>query len=93
MTSQLEAKIADWDRRRYSGVPPNIERTMIKIVEEVGEVAKGLLKNDIDNVLEELADVGILLIRMSRALGSCLEIQIERKLVILEQRLKEGKKR
>lgn len=88
--AELERRAAAWHRRKYpQGV--NLERTALKLAEEVGEVARAVLKGDHTNLREECADVAIVLLHLCRAIGADLGDEMERKLAVCQARL-EGKR-
>lgn len=91
MTTDLEARLADWHRRKYGDGPVKIDKTFLKAVNEMGELAEALLAGDAANVIEEAADVAITLAHLVRGLGGSLTWAMAAKLDVLFQRLVTGK--
>ena len=46
---ELEEKIVDWAIKRGIAVPENAPKQMLKVVEEVGELASGIAKGKQDD--------------------------------------------
>ncbi len=82
-----ESRLADWHRRKYGGRPVDVQRTAVKAMEEMGELARALLRGDDANAREEAADVAITLTHLVRGLGGSLREEVERKRVVIEARL------
>lgn len=83
----LEDRLADWHLRKYGDRPVDVWRTLAKALEEMGEVARALLKNDRANALEECADVAITLTHLVRGLSGSLRSEMEAKTRVIEERL------
>jgi len=89
---KLQERLADW-HRRAKGVNIDVFRTGCKLAEEVGELMKGLLKNDVENCKEEIADVFIVLCHLARYFKIDLIEEAEKKYLVLEERLREKNKK
>jgi NTP pyrophosphatase (non-canonical NTP hydrolase) len=87
----VEQRLRDWHLTRYKSVDPDMVRIALKACEEVGEIAKAVLKGDHQNLREEVADVFFLLIHLSRGLGTDLLTLASEKLPVIEERLRKGK--
>jgi NTP pyrophosphatase (non-canonical NTP hydrolase) len=66
-------------------------RTALKGCEEMGEIAKAVLKGDKENLKEEIADVFNILMHLARGIGVDIMELAEKKLLIIEERLKKAK--
>lgn len=89
---QLEFRLADWHNRKYGNKPVDLQKSLVKLLEEAGELAKAILKGDIDNAREEVADVAIICTHIARGLEASLFIQMIAKYHVLEERLRTGVK-
>jgi NTP pyrophosphatase (non-canonical NTP hydrolase) len=84
---EIEKWAAEWHLKRY-GINIDPFRTMTKLTEEVGELAKALIKQDKQNAIEEVADVAIVLLHICRYLDISIIDAINLKRPTLEERLK-----
>lgn len=68
---ELIKKIEQWGEEKGLIKPENAPKQYLKFLEEVGEVAKELLKPEIDKeaLKLELGDVGVTIILLSKQLG------------------------
>ncbi len=92
--STLEARLADWHRRRYpdshllhpNGV--NVPATLRKLGEEFGELAESLAAGEHAHAVEECADCAIVLVHLVRGLApdASLLAAMHDKLTVLEER-------
>lgn len=89
---QIEHKLADFHRRRYDNKPVDLQRSCVKLLEEAGELARAILKGDIENAKEECADVAIIVSHICRGLKASLFDEMIAKYHILEKRLETGVK-
>ncbi len=64
-------------------------RTFTKLIEEVGEIGRALLRDDTENLKEEIADSAMVLCHLARALGTSLRAEMKRKLKVLWHRVKD----
>jgi NTP pyrophosphatase (non-canonical NTP hydrolase) len=83
----INLRLASWYKNKI-GVYQNPQRDMVKLTEEVGELAKGVLKGDKPNIQEEIADVGIILLHLCRYYGWDFLEAVSDKVDILEERLR-----
>ena len=61
------------DRKR------GIEKTMLWLIEEVGELAEAVIKNDLNSIGEEMADVFAWLVSLANLYEIDLEEEVKRK--------------
>ncbi len=92
---KLEKKLAEWHDKKYGKESRDVlrmgNRTVFKAVEELGELTKALLRNDVKNAREEAADVAIVLVHLVRMMGSSLHEEMKRKYKIIMKRLAKAK--
>ena len=89
---QIEHRLADWDFRKNGKKPVDLQRAVVKLMEEVGELARAILKGDTENAKEEMADVAIICTKIARGLDTVLFDEMIAKYHILEKRLETGVK-
>lgn len=65
---ELQAKIEDWAYDKNLLHADNVERQFLKVIEEVGELASGIAKNDRDETIDAIGDVFVTLIILSAQL-------------------------
>jgi NTP pyrophosphatase (non-canonical NTP hydrolase) len=74
---ELEEKIVDWAIKRGITAPDNAPKQMLKVVEEVGELASGIAKGKQDETIDAIGDVLVTIIILSYQLElnpwECLE--------------------
>lgn len=85
-TKKLQKEVLD-NKRRHNFNTTNIKFELLLLYGEVNELFKGWLKQDDDNINEELADVGIFLLGISEMLGSDLGKDIVDKIEINKNRI------
>jgi len=89
---QLQERLTQWHIDKHGRAEPNMERTALKLCEETGEIAKAIIRKDTKNLEEEVADVFIVLLHLTRGLNKDILELAESKLIVIEQRLKERQK-
>jgi NTP pyrophosphatase (non-canonical NTP hydrolase) len=55
------------------------EKTMLWLVEEIGELAEAIRKNDLNSIGEEMADVFAWLVSLANLYGVDLETEVKKK--------------
>lgn len=88
---QLNIALTEWHRDKYGTAVPDMVRTALKGAEEMGEIAKAVLRVDRDNLEEELADVFFILLHLARGSGFDLMKIAGKKLCVIQDRLKKEK--
>lgn len=78
---ELEEKIVDWAIRRGITDMENAPKQMLKVMEEVGELASAVAKKNEDATIDAIGDVLVTIIILSYQLElnlwECLEIAYE----------------
>ncbi len=76
--TEKRKKVIDWANERNLIHEENAKTQFIKLVEEVGEMGKSLLKNNKGQLKDDFGDVQIVLIILAEQLGidldECLEL-------------------
>jgi NTP pyrophosphatase (non-canonical NTP hydrolase) len=58
----MKEKILNWAKDRNLLDPLNRQKQFIKLIEEIGELAQGMAKNDIVQIIDSIGDVQVVLI-------------------------------
>lgn len=66
---ELEQLLTEWADNRNLLKPSNAHKQYIKFCEESGELAKSILKNDKDQLVDDLGDVFVTLVILSKQLN------------------------
>lgn len=66
---ELEQLLTEWADNRNLLKPSNAHKQYIKFCEESGELAKSILKDDKDQLVDDLGDVFVTLVILSKQLG------------------------
>jgi len=73
----MKEKILNWAKERNLLDPLNKQKQFIKLIEEVGELAQGIAKNDIVQIIDSIGDVQVVLIILAELYNldsdKCLE--------------------
>lgn len=76
--TEKRKKVIDWANERNLIHEENAKTQFIKLIEEVGEMGKSLLKNNKEQLKDDFGDVQIVLIILAEQLGinldECLEL-------------------
>lgn len=74
---EIKDKIIDWAEAKDLLKSENKHQQLVKVMEELGELSKAILKNDVVQQIDGLGDVQVTLIILSKQLGldydKCLE--------------------
>jgi len=74
---ETKQKVLNWADQRGLLYPENVKTQLIKVMEELGELSKAILKNDVVEQIDGLGDVQVTLIILAAQLGldydKCLE--------------------
>lgn len=77
----MKEKILNWAKERNLLNPLNKQKQFIKLIEEIGELAQGIAKNDIVQIIDSIGDVQVVLIILSEIYNidsdKCLESAYE----------------
>ena len=75
---EMVANVTAWAQERGLLDRENVPKQMLKIMEEVGETASAILKNDSAKIIDGIGDSFVTLIVLSKQLGlepsHCLEV-------------------
>ena len=75
---ELVANVTAWAKEKGLLERKNAPKQMLKVMEEVGETASAILKNDHDKIVDGIGDSLVTLIVLSKQLGlepsNCLEV-------------------
>jgi NTP pyrophosphatase (non-canonical NTP hydrolase) len=75
---ELVANVTAWAQEKGLLERENAPKQMLKVMEEVGETASAILKNDHDKIVDGIGDSLVTLIVLSKQLGlepsHCLEV-------------------
>ncbi len=73
----LQHEVLQWGTERNLMKPENANKQFLKVIEEVGELASGVAKNNQEAIVDGMGDVLVTLIILSEQLGidpvQCLE--------------------
>ena len=65
----MDAKILEWANQRGILIPDNATKQMLKLTEEVGELAGAIAKNNKTDQIDAIGDIQVVLIILSEQLG------------------------
>ena len=65
----MDAKILEWAKERGILIPDNATKQMLKLTEEVGELAGAIAKNNKTDQIDAIGDIQVVLIILSEQLG------------------------
>jgi len=71
--NEIEKKILNWANERGLIEGTTVEKQMIKLMEEVGELSKAILCDDFAEMIDAIGDCMIVLTNMTAKLGVSLE--------------------
>lgn len=77
----MRKKILNWAQERNLLDASNRNKQFIKLIEEIGELAQGMAKNDIVQIIDSIGDVQVVLIILAELYNldsdKCLESAYE----------------
>jgi NTP pyrophosphatase (non-canonical NTP hydrolase) len=77
----MREKILNWAKERNLLDASNKNKQFIKLIEEIGELAQGMAKNDIVQIIDSIGDVQVVLIILAELYNldsdKCLESAYE----------------
>lgn len=65
----MDVKILEWANQRGILIPDNGTKQMLKLTEEVGELAGAIAKNNKTDQIDAIGDIQVVLIILSEQLG------------------------
>jgi NTP pyrophosphatase (non-canonical NTP hydrolase) len=66
---QLQQMIIEWAKERNIHLPECAPKQRLKLIEEVGELASAILKNDIEKQKDAIGDIFVVLVILAEQLG------------------------
>lgn len=67
--SELQPQIIEWARERNILFPENAPKQRLKLIEECGELAQSILKNDIKLQKDAIGDIFVVLVILAEQIG------------------------
>ena len=67
--SELQPQIIEWAKQRNILFPENASKQRLKLIEECGELASAVLKNDVKLQKDAIGDVFVVLVILSEQIG------------------------
>jgi MazG nucleotide pyrophosphohydrolase domain len=74
---ELQPLIVEWATSKNIHFPECAPKQRLKLIEEVGELASAILKEDIDKQKDAIGDIFVVLIILSEQMQSDLEFEFE----------------
>jgi NTP pyrophosphatase (non-canonical NTP hydrolase) len=65
----MDVKVLEWAKERGILIPDNATKQMLKLTEEVGELAGAIAKNNKIDQIDAIGDIQVVLIILSEQLG------------------------
>ena len=65
----MDVKVLEWAKERGILIPDNATKQMLKLTEEVGELAGAIAKNNKEEQIDAIGDIQVVLIILSEQLG------------------------
>jgi len=65
----MDVKVLEWAEERGILIPDNATKQMLKLTEEVGELAGAIAKNNKIDQIDAIGDIQVVLIILSEQLG------------------------
>ena len=65
----INEKVLEWAKERGILIPDNATKQMLKLTEEVGELAGAIAKNNKTDQIDAIGDIQVVLIILSEQLG------------------------
>jgi NTP pyrophosphatase (non-canonical NTP hydrolase) len=75
--NELQPLIIQWAREKDLIKLENAPKQRLKLLEEVGETARAILKNDVKEVKDGLGDIFVVLVILAEQLESVLNIEFD----------------
>ena len=82
----MDAKILEWAKERGILIPDNATKKMLKLSEEVGELAGAIAKNNKVDQLDAIGDIQVVLIILSEQLGINYKEALESAYNVIKER-------
>lgn len=72
--NELKPLIIDWAKEKDLIKKENAGKQYLKFLEEVGETAKAILKNDFDGIVDGFGDIAVTMIILGEQIGNSQEL-------------------
>ena len=82
----MDAKILEWANQRGILIPDNATKQMLKLTEEVGELAGAIAKNNKTDQIDAIGDIQVVLIILSEQLGINYKEALESAYNVIKER-------
>ena len=82
----MDAKILEWAKGRGILIPDNATKQMLKLTEEVGELAGAIAKNNKIDQIDAIGDIQVVLIILSEQLGINYKEALESAYNVIKER-------
>lgn len=82
---ELKVKIEEWADNRGLLKKSFAEKQYLKYLEEVGETARAVLKNDLEGIIDGFGNIAVTVIILSKQLGDNLKTEFNTKNVELNE--------
>jgi NTP pyrophosphatase (non-canonical NTP hydrolase) len=79
-------KIIDWADSKGLLIQSNHKNQLIKLYEEAGELSSAILKNNDDEIVDAIGDIGVVMIILSNQLGYDFEKCIDNAYNVIKDR-------
>lgn len=73
----MKELILNWARERNLLKHTNSNKQFIKLVEEVGELASGIAKNDLIGIIDSIGDIQVVLIILAKQYDLDIDVCLE----------------
>jgi NTP pyrophosphatase (non-canonical NTP hydrolase) len=82
----MDVKILEWAKERGILIPDNGTKQMLKLTEEVGELAGAIAKNNKVDQIDAIGDIQVVLIILSEQLGINYKEALESAYNVIKER-------
>jgi NTP pyrophosphatase (non-canonical NTP hydrolase) len=82
----MDVKILEWAKERGILIPDNATKQMLKLTEEVGELAGAIAKNNKTDQIDAIGDIQVVLIILSEQLGINYKEALESAYNVIKER-------
>ena len=82
----MDVKILEWAKERGILIPDNATKQMLKLTEEVGELAGSIAKNNKIDQIDAIGDIQVVLIILSEQLGINYKEALESAYNVIKER-------
>lgn len=78
--------VRKWAKERGLYDKPDAKMQFIKLCEEFGELANGIVKNNHEDVEDAIGDIAIVLVNVAEMHGTCIEDCINKSFEVINKR-------